>query len=573
MKWIRNLRIINKLRCITALFFLALVCVGGIGCYYLQQAHQDLEDMYNNHLLAIKWMNDNRNQARAVEADLYRLMLSRDEAEIQQLHADIARRVGIFDANLQAYEQTPLDAVEVDTLDVLRSALAEYRVNREPVLALTKNKQGEAAYALYNQRVRQPGEAVHKQLIALSDYITQKGEATNQESRRQLQQSFVLLLVSIALFISGLGGLGWLLAQSITRPLQAAVRQVEAMAGGDYRQHMPERYLQATEESGSLAKAFQRMSAATGGLIRHLLPMAEQLAAAAQQMSASAEQAAYAARQASGAVHRVAQGADRQRSAAAATIETMEHLSAKLQEMAGAIAQIAATAGETVETAQQGNQTLQQAAGQMTGIEQDSAASVSMMQSLNARSRQIGQIVDTIAGIARQTNLLALNAAIEAARAGEQGRGFAVVAEEVRKLAEESHQATQNIAGLIGSVQQETQATVAVLQTAQAGISSGSQVVTLASGDFSRIAAQIACIAQEVQAMAAVMHQLALDGQTVVQTMETIHQESRATASQGQQVDAASQEQSLAIGEISSASQALAKTAEQLLGQLSHFKV
>ena len=92
----------------------------------------------------------------------------------------------------------------------------------------------------------------------------------------------------------------------------------------------------------------------------------------------------------------------------------------------------------------------------MANIEKTVANSVAVVTKLGERSKEIGQIVENISGIAGQTNLLALNAAIEAARAGEQGRSFAVVAEEVRKLAEQSQEAAKQIANLIGEIQGDT---------------------------------------------------------------------------------------------------------------------
>ena len=136
------------------------------------------------------------------------------------------------------------------------------------------------------------------------------------------------------------------------------------------------------------------------------------------------------------------------------------------------VAQEVANADEALQIAhsnaafsEQGSKVIVAAAAKMREISDVANGAAHTIEELGAQSQQITSIVQTIREIADQTNLLALNAAIEAARAGEQGRGFAVVADEVRKLAERTSNATAEISGMIGKVQDGTRSAIAGMGT------------------------------------------------------------------------------------------------------------
>ena len=148
----------------------------------------------------------------------------------------------------------------------------------------------------------------------------------------------------------------------------------------------------------------------------------------------------------------------------AATLErSAERLSLIADESGRAVNEIAST----IETLSMGS-TEQARAAQ--GVNTAVATAAGFVTGLGAKSEEIGQIVDTIAGIANQTNLLALNAAIEAARAGDMGRGFAVVADEVRTLAESSQASASSIATIIGDIQTQTASAVEAMEGVQVDV-------------------------------------------------------------------------------------------------------
>ncbi len=197
----------------------------------------------------------------------------------------------------------------------------------------------------------------------------------------------------------------------------------------------------------------------------------------------------------------------------------------------------------------------------------------SVVENLTDTTKDIGKFVQSIEDIAEQTNMLALNAAIEAARAGEAGKGFAVVAEEVRQLADQSRQSTEEIIHLMENISEESQMAIKAMEIMRNASKEQSSAVDSTNKAFDDIANGIGTIVEKIKEVNNAVLGMQSDKDNVTEAIENISSVSQETAASSQEVAATTEQQLKEIDEMKVAAVQLDELVQELDKKLKKFKV
>jgi methyl-accepting chemotaxis protein len=378
-----------------------------------------------------------------------------------------------------------------------------------------------------------------------------------------------MLTISVAAILIALVFI-MIISKNIAKPISQLAEVAQKLSRGDLSATIA---VDRDDELGILQQALKKMIDYLRTLVKNIHNSSDHLAASSQELTASTDHSSQAADSVANNVMEVAEATQKQLAVINKAVTALGKLSKETEQATENAKTVSSTSEKTAQAAKTGVSAVGTAVNQMTSIQTTVETLAQEITILGVRSKEIGQIVETISGISGQTNLLALNAAIEAARAGEQGRGFAVVAEEVRKLAEQSQDAAKQISELIGAIQNDTAKAVQAMEAGTREVKTGSELVDNAGTAFLEIEELIARTTDEIKGFLESIHLIARDSQIVLDSSNEIYDLSHGISDQTQNVSAATQQQLASIQEIAASSQSLAKLAEELQTTVREFKL
>jgi methyl-accepting chemotaxis protein len=468
----QNLRLSRKFA--SAFGILCLLCLlqGVAALIGLLRIDHLTRDLTEHSLVATEAMTEMRGQMQTIRRVELASLLCHDEVCERRYPPMRATALDKYQAARQRFESVVTDPGELGSFHALVDEFGIYLDKSAAIVNgfASAHEQDHGLLAAQEQGLLGNFNHALNDAVALTDLYN--GQCLEDGARvNRSNQILRWLGISITLLVTLLSvTIGIVLTRLIAPPLVAAAAALEEVAQKNLAVAVESR---SSDEVGRLSHALNTTVAAIREILRAVGRTADSLSGAAEELSVQSMQTSS---------NTELQTSQTQQIAAAA-----EEMSATIAEISRNAEAASVASRKAAETASEGGAVMQAAASTMDKIADASGTVVEQMGSLAQRSTAIGNVVSVIQEISEQTNLLALNAAIEAARAGEHGRGFAVVAGEVRRLAERTKSATEEIAATIQTIQQETGATLAVVQQSREAVETGRSETTAARASLEAI--------------------------------------------------------------------------------------
>ena len=544
---------------------LMIVILGVFALWSMSNMQKSTDDAAE---AALKYMKQSDNMSVAVSdyrAAMYKLLSAETPDQKTAAYAEIRKTAKTID---DTFAEMSDGIIFVDKFNEAKNNWLKTQKHGEKAIALVEAGDTPAA-SIYMR------DEMGKDYIALNnntDELAQleldeaKGKVTTAGEIYSTARTTTFVVLAIIALITI--GIGYYFYRLIGGFLSDFLDVSQRVYSGDMTTNLD---YDTPDEFGKIAHSYNDTLGKIRNITSKIQDIANELTDSAETMSTGVNESAQVLTSIADSINGIAELSVSQNQNVEKASSALHNIVSGVNDVAELAKQTANRANQVGTTVNQGIEGINVISQHMDRVETMVSTSADQVDTLGHRSEEIGQIVETIVNISGQTNLLALNAAIEAARAGEHGRGFAVVAEEIRKLAEDSQEAAQHIAELIGTIQAETKKAVDAMHRGNNGVHQGSEVVKEAMDEFSQVGGMVDNMVEQMAQVAKHIEQVSAESGYVVDATTNVSKDSDKIAGETQQVSAASEEQSATMHELANENTKLADMAQRLQEQLKVF--
>ena len=563
-----NIKVSYKLLILVIIAVIGMSVVGIEGALSIKEANYQLTQLYKNEMRSVELLGQACEKMRTIQVRSMQVIA--DPARLAELRKSQLKDIDEMDMILSEYTKLAKNGDNEAQAIEMVAGWEKFKKSMPAVISAVQSGGSDAGIAEYNKGAKDDTVKLRDALTALSTETINDAAKTNEINISEGEKSIIMMAVVTIICIVLMLAFSYLLVMAIKKPLDNMMAGCDKLAQGDFS--VNSELVERKDEFGDVERALHNMTVEVSKLLKNFSKATEQIAAASEQLNSSSMESANAATSVAQSVGDAAGIVASQQSAVEAGSQHVTAITESVDHISQEASNIASDANKTAERAKSGSSVVDESVSQIRHVEETVHTTAKLVDKLGERSQEIGAIVDTISNLAGQTNLLALNAAIEAARAGEAGRGFTVVAEEVRKLAEQSASAAQQISALIDSIQTDTAKAVKSMSAGREAVAKGTESVEGLHAVFAEINQLIEAVSGKINNMANSIQLVAGQAEDISNQMQEIDNGAVKVSDNMQSVSAATQEQSASAEEIAAASESLAKQAEEVQENLQKFK-
>ncbi|AXF57734.1 methyl-accepting chemotaxis protein [Salicibibacter kimchii] len=412
---------------------------------------------------------------------------------------------------------------------------------------------------------------INERSANLQSYFTDNLEEASESAQEMMFYAILSSIIAAGAAVVLGGTIFIIFAGNMQKKIERIARRTKQVSAGHLNKDpLP---VEGRDELASLSSEINAMTESLGNMVRGVSSASQTVASSSEALVTSAEEVNAGSQEVAGSVQEITDmqvGLDQSIRDSRETFQSMEQ---GLSHVYTAVREIVTESNQSNDQVADGLKRLNEALERMQSIRSQNEANAHTIESLGEASQNIEDVITLVKDISRQTNLLALNANIEATRAGEAGKGFAVVANEVRKLAAESEEATQNISQTIEMMTGDIEKSVEQSRQSTSLIAAGEKTIEEMYNTYQAILTSFTAVVQKADTIDTLVKQVTEKSQSIISHTEEVQKTSTNATDNSAAISSAIEEQVATMESINQASQELAAVANELDGQISRFHI